>query len=123
MQVENKSVLSMPLLKKFALEILNGTKKREYRAFTDHWASRLCVFEDENDKYLATGIKHYDRVHFYPYNNKWFLDVKIENIGWYTVGEDEFLNELSQEVELPPVGEQLFIIHLGEVIDTNLPRG
>lgn len=121
MQIENKSVLSMPLLKKFALEILNGTKKREYRAFTDHWARRLCVFEDENDKYLATGIKHYDIVHFYPYNNKWYLDVRVENIGWYTV-DDELIAEFSHEVELPPIGQQIFIITLGEVIDTNLPR-
>lgn len=121
MQIEDKSILSMPLLKKFALEILNGTKKREYRAFTDHWARRLCLFEDENDKYLATGIRHYDVVHFYPYNNKWFLDVKVENIGWYEV-DDELIAEYSHEVELPPIGQQIFIITLGDVIDTNLPR-
>lgn len=112
-------VLNIPLRKVHAIEILRGEKIREYRAFNDYWASRICVFEDEKDKNVATGVRQFERVHFYPYNNKWYLDVEVLNIGWYTVDE-QMVRDLSHEVELPPVGEQIFIINLGKVIKTNL---
>ena len=113
-----EKILNMPLLKKHALEIIRGEKVREYRPFNDHWAKRLCVFEDEKDPYAATGLRHFDRVHFYPYNNKWFLDCSIKAIIWYTV-DDEFLKEFGHEVEAKP-GDVIFIIRIGEVLDTNL---
>ena len=113
-----EKILNMPLLKKHALEIIRGEKVREYRPFNDHWAKRLCVFEDEKDPYAATGLRHFDRVHFYPYNNNWFLDCSVKAIIWYTV-VDEFLKEFGHEVEAKP-GDVIFIIRIGEVLDTNL---
>lgn len=113
-----KNVINIPLRKVHALEIIRGEKKREYRAFNDHWASRLCLFEDQEDRFLATGIKFFDEVHFYPYNNKWHLDVAVKDIEWRTV-DDDFIKEFGEEVEAEE-GTQVFIIHLGEVLDTNL---
>lgn len=113
-----KDVLKLPLRKVHALEILRGEKKREYRAFNDHWASRLCVFEDSKDKYLATGTKHYDTVYFYPFNNKWHLKCKVKAIDLCKV-DDEFIRLFGKEIECLP-GQDIFVISLGEVIDTNL---
>ena len=117
--MDEEKILNLPLRKKHALEIIKGEKVREYRAFTDHWASRLCLFEDETDKYMATDVRKFEKIHFYPYNNKWHLDVEVKNIGWYTVDE-QMIKDLSGEVELPPVGEQIFIINLGKVLSTDL---
>lgn len=113
-----KSVLNIPLRKIFAQQILKGEKKREFRDFNDHWASRICLFEDPSDKFLATGIRFFDTVRFYPYNGKWHLDCKVENIEWRTVDED-FIKEFGEEVEATE-GKPIFIIHIGDVIDTDL---
>lgn len=113
-----KSVLNIPLRKVHALEILRGEKKREYRTFNDYWAKRLCKFENPKDPYEATGIQWYDSIHFYPYNNKWFLDVEIEAIHWFTVDE-EFKKKYGDEV-IAPDESQLFVIELGKIIKTNL---
>lgn len=118
--MSDKQILNIPLRKVHALEIIRGEKKHEFRAFNDHWAARLCVFEDPKDKYLATGVKWFDAVHFYPYNTKWYLDVEVKDIEWRTVDED-FIKEFGDEVEAPE-GSQIFIIHLGEILDTNLMK-
>ncbi len=111
-------VLNMVLKKEFALEIVRGKKVREYRAFTPFWVKRLCLFEDPSDKLLATGVKWYDRVHFYPYNNKWFVDCSIESIKWVTV-DREFQEKYKDEV-IANIGDIIFVIQLGKVLATNL---
>ncbi len=115
---DTDEVLNLPMKKANALEILRGEKVREYRTFNDYWAKRLCVFEDDSDPYLATGLKPFKRVHFYPYNNKWHLDCEIKALIWYTVDE-EFLAEFGNEV-VASLGSQIFIIRLGEIIESNL---
>lgn len=113
-----KDVINMPLRKVHALEIISGKKKREYRAFNDHWATRLCVFEDPEDKLLATGTKQFKKVHFYPYNNKWHLDVEVNAVLMGEVDE-EFIATYSSEVEVN-LGDKIFVICLGNVIETDL---
>lgn len=113
-----EKVLNMVLQKKYAMQIVKGEKVREYRAFCDHWAIRLCTFDDPDDKYLATGIKHFDRVHFYPYNNKWFVDCEIKTIALINV-DQAFLDEFGHEVEAE-LGSDIFVIRLGKVIGQNL---
>lgn len=113
-----KQVLNMTIRKAFAQQILRGEKKREYRAFSDHWASRLCTFDDPKDKFLATGIRHYDILHLYPYNAKWYLDVEVKDILMGEV-DQEFLDNYGNEVEAE-IGSNIFVIFLGDVIDTNL---
>lgn len=110
-------VLNIPLRKVHALEILRGEKVREYRAFNDYWAKRLCTF-DGKDKNEATGIKEFKRVHFYPLNGKWHLDCEVKAIILHEVGI-EFLQKYGNEVKTKE-GDFLFIIRLGKVIDTDL---
>ena len=43
-------VLDLPMRKCFALQILKGEKVREYRLFTDHWATRMGEFNDPEDR-------------------------------------------------------------------------
>lgn len=44
-----EKVLNLPMRKCWAEQILSGKKVREYRAFIDHWAVRLCEFTDPNE--------------------------------------------------------------------------
>ncbi len=113
-----KSILNVPLRKVHATEIVKGEKVREFRAFSDFWATRICEFDDPKDKYLATGIKWFDVVHFYPYNNKWHVDCECTGIEWCTVDE-EFIEKYGKEVEVN-IDDKVFVIHLGKVLDTNL---
>ncbi len=115
--MNDEKVLKIPLRKVHAIEIINGEKKREYRAFSDHWASRICQC-DPNDKYLVTGTKHFDEVHFYPYNRRWHLNCKIKAIDLCKV-DDEFIKLFGKEVECEP-GKDILVISLGEVISTDL---
>lgn len=104
--------------KKHALEILRGEKVREFRWYCDHWAKILCEFNDPNDKGAISGLKCFDRVHFYPYNNKWFLDVEFKDMGLYEVN-GEFVAQYGNEVAAS-YGYWCFVIGLGKVIGTNL---
>lgn len=113
-----KSIINMPLRKVHALEILQGKKKREYRAFTDFWVKRLAVCGDADNKNLVTGTKQIDSVHFYPYNNKWFLNCKVKAVDLCKV-DDDFIKHFGEEVEAEK-GSDIFVITLGDVIDTNL---
>ena len=112
------NVLNLPMRKEFALQILKGEKVREYRAATDHWARIIGEFKDADDVNLLTGIKHFDAVHFYPYNNKWFLDCKVKAIICATI-DDEFLELFGSEYD-GKKGDAVFIIRLDGVLDTNL---
>lgn len=107
-------VLNLPMRKCYALQILRGEKVREFRAFTDHWATRLCVFNDPNDPDLATGVKQFDRAHLYPYNKSWWLDVEITDIYMCTVNQD-FIDDFENEVNAK-IGDDIFIISLGKVL-------
>ena len=115
--MNEEKILNLPLRKVHALEILRGEKVREYRT-GDHWAKRICLFEDPKHPFVATSLKDFDKVHFYPYNKKWFLDCKIKAIIFSKV-DDEFLELFGNEVEAKK-GEWWFIIRLDGVIDTNL---
>lgn len=118
MAEEKEKVLNLPMRQKYALEILHGEKVREYRPFTDYWVRILGTFDDPTDKKVMTGLKHFDKVHFYPYNNKWFLDCKIKGIIWHVI-DDEFIERFGNEYE-GKKGDLVFIIRLDGVIATNL---
>lgn len=118
MSDKKDKVLDLPMRKVYALDILRGEKVREYRLFTDHWATRLGEFNDPDDPDMMTDIKHFDRAHFHPYNKSWWLDVEITAIDIFTVNE-AFLHDLGSEVNAR-IGDGIFVISLGKVIGTNL---
>ena len=107
-------VLNLPMRKCYAEQILSGEKVREYRPFTDHWAVCLCEFDDPKEPDLVTGLKHYDRAHFFPYNKNWWLDVEITDIYLCTVNQD-FIEDFESEVTAK-VGDDIFIVSLGKVL-------
>ncbi|MCD8305852.1 MAG: hypothetical protein LUC49_04235 [Prevotella sp.] len=117
-QEQELRVLKCVMRKEYALEILAGTKKHEFRAWSDFWAVRLCEFNDPDNPHQATDLKEYDVIHFYPYNNKWFLDCEVKTIELWFV-DDEFRKEFPSEADAPE-GMPLFVITLGKVLATNL---
>ena len=115
---KEEKVLHLPMRQKYALQILKGEKVREYRAATDHWAKIIGEFNDPKDKWLLTGIKHFDRVHFYPYNKGWYLDCKVKAIICATIDE-EFIERFGSEYD-GKKGDAVFIIRIDGVISTDL---
>ena len=111
-------VLDLPLRKCYALQILKGEKIREYRWWSDHWANRLCEFNDPEDPNMMSGIKHFDRAHFHPISKEWWLDVEITDIDLFEVNE-AFLKDVGSEVNAQ-IGDVVFVISLGKVLGTNL---
>ena len=87
-------ILDLPMRKCFALQILKGEKVREYRLFTDHWATRMGEFNDTEDPDVMTDIKPFTRAHFHPYNKSWWLDVEITAIDIFTVNQAFLSDEL-----------------------------
>lgn len=65
--MKNPKQLYLVLKKQYFNEILAGTKKEEYRGFTDHFINRLCEV-DEDGQILDT--KKYETVKFQMGYNK-----------------------------------------------------
>jgi len=77
-------ILTLPLKKEFAREIVAGKKIREYREFTDFMTSRLFDFKVENEQTIYTEDSHftpihYDAIKFYWYTKDYLL---VECKGW-----------------------------------------
>ena len=116
--MNEERVLNLPMRKVHALEILRGEKVREYRACTGHWAKILGKCGDPNDGHTVTELKKFDKIHFYPYNKKWFLDCGFKAMILTEV-DDEFIERFGKEVAAQK-GEWWFVIRLGDVIATDL---
>lgn len=88
-------VLNLLMRKPFAQEIINGTKKVEVRAFSEHYFDRLTDkkvdkwmtefrAKHENEKEVMEAFNEFmcatrpvEKIHFHNYNNSWFLDVSV----------------------------------------------
>lgn len=107
--VEPVKVLNLMMRKPFAVEILEGKKKVELRAFSDHYFDRLT--DKKVDKWMTEFRKKHEKdeeameafsefmcatrpvekIHFHNYNNSWFLDV--------TVTENALIGVTRQNIE------------------------
>lgn len=94
-QPEPVKVLHLIMQKKFAQEIVNGTKKVEVRAFSEHYFDRLTDkkvdkwmtefrAKHENEKEVMEAFEEFmcatrpvEKIHFHNYNNSWHLDVSV----------------------------------------------
>lgn len=94
-QPEPVKVLNLLLRKPFALEIVNGKKTVEIRAFSDHYFDRLTDkkvdkwmtefrAKHEKDEEAIEGLNEFmcatrpvEKIHFHNYNNSWYLDVSV----------------------------------------------
>lgn len=145
---ESRKIDCMNLImrKEFALEILRGTKKVEYRAYTKHYMDRLTdkntqayVEAHAGDKEFIESATEYSqmvrqvmKIHFHNYNNTWFLDVEctMNDTVALTKGGVELMhaygsNELDEELdhfEKNNIADRplYYYFVLGKVIDTNL---
>ncbi len=85
-------VLNLIMTRKNAKEILEGKKKVEYRAYTDHYIGRLFdkdVLEflkkhgEEEDvikaqeEGIVDPLRVVKTIHFHDYNNSWYLDCDV----------------------------------------------
>lgn len=78
--------LNLLLRKEFAMQILNGVKKVEFRAFSEHYIERLIDndvdnwmlehIDDEEAMFFANHVRPVKKIHFHNYNNSWTLDVE-----------------------------------------------
>ena len=85
-------VLNLVMTRKNAKEVLSGAKKVEYRAYSEHYVSRLYdknvtafIKKHEDDESvieaqidgIVDSLRMVRRIHFHDYNNSWFLDVDV----------------------------------------------
>jgi hypothetical protein len=132
--------LRLILQKKFAREIVAGTKKREYREYTPFYVSRLIDFKGVGDNTikLDNGAKatpiHFDAIRFDWYHEE---NILVELFGWtvFTVGQAkkvkaDFLGESAEktcfdifkeefEIEDAPDDYMFIVFNLGRIIENN----
>lgn len=132
--------LRLILQKKFAREIVAGTKKREYREYTPFYVSRLIDFKGVGDNTikLENGAKatpiHFDAVRFDWYHEE---NILVELFGWavFTVGQAkkvkaDFLGESAEktcfdifkeefEIADAPDDYMFIVFNLGRIIENN----
>jgi hypothetical protein len=78
--------LNLIMRKQFAQQIVDGTKKVEFRAFSQHYVDRLIDqdvdnwmtdhVDDEEAMFFANHVRPVKKIHFHNYNNSWSLDVE-----------------------------------------------
>ena len=135
--------LNLIMRREFAEQILAGTKKLEFRAYSDHYVKRLIDPEvadyirmhkdDEEVMTFCNDIRQVKKIHFHNYNNSWYLDVECTFNDAFCVNDNDIrmLNEkygchdFDDELKrLNAIGAEqrpwLFYLVCGKVISTNL---
>lgn len=108
-------ILDLIIKKKFAKEIAEGTKVREYRTCNNHYLKRICnVQKNEDGEYETAGYKHFDEARFHDYNNGFEVICKVKDLYIFTADE-EFVRDFADEVTTD-VGNDLIIIELGDIV-------
>lgn len=140
---EPLEVLNLVMRKQFAQEILEGKKKIEFRAFSEHYSSRL--YDKEVLTYMklhanepnildeCDPLREIHTIHFHNYDNTWFLDCECELNDIVAVTDDD-VKYLQDEYDCHDLDEQLaqlkavgednrpmyFYFVIGKVLKTNL---
>jgi len=138
---EGKEVQAYDFLmkKENALDIVSGKKKVEIRSFSDYYHKILTDKEQDEknheniDEYIVPIRTDIEFIHFHNYNNSWFLNVKIDEIGLSMMDKEDiemleedfnfhdFDNEWQQYSNLPDEEKPMFYwFSITEVIDHNL---
>ena len=141
-------VLNLIMQRKFAEDILRGKKTVEVRSFSEHYWTRMT--DKQVDKWMTENrnkdgmdkeafeqfmcaTRPVEKIHFYNYNNTWFLDVECQSNGLIGITRQnvEFMqNEFgchefdeilaSFEAKNDPNRPLFYYYAVGAVIDTNL---
>ena len=105
--MNNVKELYLVLKKKWFLEILKGTKKEEYRDYTDYYIERLCEFDKDSN---LIDVKKYDVIRFqlgYSKNAPQMI-VELKEI---MIEEDESDDEIFTPENCN------FVLVLGEILE------
>jgi len=112
--------------KENALDIIDGKKRIEIRSFSPYYHKLLIDKEQEKinqenpNEYIEPIRTDIEFIHFHNYNNSWFLDVKINEIGLSIMNKEDiemlaedfdfhdFDNEWQQFENLPDEQKPLF---------------
>jgi hypothetical protein len=143
--------LNLIMRKNYAQAIVDGKKKVEFRAVSNHYYERLndkdmLKFLDENcknDPLLAQAaedgvvdpLREVKKIHFHNYNNSWYLDVEVTetNVAAATKEDVDYLHEHYDCHDLDDVFNDLnnrkvterpcyYIFGLGKILDTDLKK-
>ena len=140
---EPLEVLNLIMRKEFALEIVQGKKKVEFRAYSEHFSSRLYDKDVLNFMQLHKNepdvldecdpLRAVRTIHFHNYENSWFLDVEciLNDVVAVTDEDVAYLNkeydchELDEQLQtLKSTGEDnrpmYFYFVIGKILRTNL---
>ena len=135
--------LNLIMRREFAEQILAGTKKLEFRAYSDHYVKRLIDPEvadyiqmhiNEDDVVVfCNDIRQVKRIHFHNYNNSWFLDIECDYNDAFSITKKDiaFLQDQygchdfdADLARFEAKGEEhrpwLFYFVCGKVLGTNL---
>lgn len=140
--------LNLVMTRKFAKEIVKGSKKVEYRAYSDHYVGRLFdkkvlefmkkhkddeVVEQAIEDGIVDPLRMVKAIHFHDYNNSWFLDVDVSVNDSIALTKEDIemlhseydshdMDELFDSLELKREKERplYFFFVIDKVTDTNL---
>lgn len=137
--------LSLIMKREYAEQILAGTKKLEFRSYSNFYVKRLIDPEvseyvrahinDDEVVMFCNDIKQVKKIHFHNYNNSWFLDIECDYNDVFRINKHdiEFLqkqygchdfDEDLKMMELNNVPQEkrpwVFYLVCGKVLDTNL---
>ena len=135
--------LNLLMKKDYALQILHGEKKLEFRAYTQHFVDR--VIDKDVDNYMADNpdnedlqtfgdvIRPVKRIRFHNYNNSWHLEVECTNNFLMAVTKDAVdniqkqfgchdMDDMLADLERKRAKDRpmFFVFVCGDVLDTDL---
>lgn len=97
--------LNLIMKREFAEQILAGTKKLEFRAYSEHYVKRLIDpdvanyiqmhVDDDDVMMFCSDIRQVKKIHFHNYSNSWYLDVECDynDVFSITKRDIEYLNK------------------------------
>ena len=106
--MNDQKQLYLVLKKQYFNEILAGTKKEEYRDFTEFFINKLCILDDEGE---ITDFKKYETIKFQMGYNKDAPQMIVECKEIY-LAQDQHIPEKDLQPE-----NFFFIIVLGNILE------
>lgn len=134
--------LNLLLKRENALEIINGTKRVDFRAYTQHYVSRL--YDKETENYVerhkdepeivmwCDTLRSVEKIHFHDRNNTWSFDVEC-TYNDLVAPNDEGVEMLHSEYDCHEMDEMhrklkrenaeqyplFFFFELGDILERN----